>query len=130
MGYIRMDMMGAADVQRMMGYVGDMPQLATQALQAGADVLLPAMQDAAPIGPSGGTHIRDRLEIKIKGGAKPSALVGVWGEPVAYYVEYGHGGPHPAPAHPYMQPTADAHADEVLEAIMDTIDNYLAGAGL
>ena len=130
MGYIRMDMMGAADVQRMMGYVGDMPQLATQALQAGADVLLPAVQDAAPIGPSGGTHIRDKLEVKIKGGAKPNALVGVWGEPVAYYVEYGHGGPHPAPAHPYMQPTADAHADEVLEAIMDTINNYLAGAGL
>lgn len=130
MGYIRMKLEGANNINKMLGCVGELPGMAKQALQAGADVLLPALQDAAPIGPGGGSHIRDKLEIKIKGGAKPNALVGVWGEPVAYYVEYGHGGPHPAPAHPYMKPTVDAQEDAVLEAIMDTIDDYLAGAGL
>lgn len=125
MGYIKMKLEGANNIHKMLGCVGEVPGMAKQALQAGADVLLPALQDAAPIGPGGGIHIRDRLEVKIKGGAKPSALVGVWGEPVAYYVEYGHGGPHPAPAHPYMKPTVDAQEDAVTQAIVDAIDEYL-----
>lgn len=127
MGYARMDISGTDEVQRMLERVADVPQMAAQALRAGADVLLPIEQRNAPVGPSGGTHIRDRLEIKIRTGGKPSAYVGVWGEPVAYYVERGHGGPHPAPAHPYMEPAADEAEDEVTAAILDAIRQYLDG---
>ncbi len=37
-----------------------------------------------------------------------------WSEEDYYpaYVEYGHGGPHPAPAHPYVRPAFDARQDE------------------
>lgn len=33
------------------------------------------------------------------------------------YVEYGHGGPAPAPQHPYIRPAYDTKADEAYEII-------------
>ena len=48
----------------------------------------------------------------------------------AYYatpVEYGHGGPAPAPAHPFIRPAYDAKQDEayeiIREGLRDAIDN-------
>lgn len=40
----------------------------------------------------------------------------------AYYatpVEYGHGGPAPAPAHPFIRPAYDTRQDEAYEIIRD-----------
>ena len=40
----------------------------------------------------------------------------------AYYanpLEYGHGGPAPAPAHPYIRPAYDTRADESYEIIRE-----------
>ena len=124
MGYIRMSSQGSQEVDRMLGTLSEVPAIAAEAVQAGVNILLPAAQAAAPVGPTGGTHIKNRIEARTKG---PSAEVGVWDEPVAYYVEYGHGGPHPAPAHPYLEPTAEAVQDEVLEAVADVISQWLDG---
>lgn len=33
------------------------------------------------------------------------------------YVEYGHGGPSPAPAHPYIRPAYDTRQDEAYDII-------------
>lgn len=124
MGRITITSSGSGAVLTMLDKVAQAPEIAVQALQAGADVLLPEMKEAAPV--RTGEHIRDRLESRKKGGTKnPSVLVGVWGEPVAYYVEYGHGGPHPAPPHPYMKPTAEATEDDVVDAIMDVLEREL-----
>ena len=35
------------------------------------------------------------------------------------YVEYGHGGPGPAPAHPYVRPAFDTRQDEAFGIIRD-----------
>lgn len=35
----------------------------------------------------------------------------------AHLVEYGHGGPHPAPAHPFLEPAFNHHKDEAAEII-------------
>ena len=35
------------------------------------------------------------------------------------YVEFGHGGPGPAPAHPYIRPAYDTTEDEAYEIIRD-----------
>ena len=35
------------------------------------------------------------------------------------FVEYGHGGPAPAPAHPYIRPAYDTRADDAYEIIRD-----------
>ena len=45
-----------------------------------------------------------------------------WNEDYDYYpayVEYGHGGPGPAPAHPYIRPAYDATEDEAYAIIRD-----------
>lgn len=42
----------------------------------------------------------------------------------AYYappVEYGHGGPAPAPAHPFIRPAYDTRSDEAYEIIRDEL---------
>lgn len=128
MGYVRMDLTGSDDIRRALDALSEAPHVAVQALRAGAEVLLPVERAGAPVTPGGGTHIRDRLEIRVKtSGGKPVALVGVWGEPVAYYVEHGHGGPHPAPAHPYMRPAAEAAEDDVTRAILDVVNRWLEG---
>ena len=44
-----------------------------------------------------------------------------WSEEDYYpaYVEYGHGGPGPAPSHPYIRPAYDVTEDEAYELIRD-----------
>ncbi len=41
------------------------------------------------------------------------------------YVEYGHGGPGPAPAHPYIRPAYDTRQDEAYEIIREGLRNAL-----
>lgn len=41
------------------------------------------------------------------------------------YVEYGHGGPAPAPAHPYIRPAYDTRQDEAYGIIRDGLYNEL-----
>nr|DAL88697.1 MAG TPA: hypothetical protein [Caudoviricetes sp.] len=41
------------------------------------------------------------------------------------YVEYGHGGPAPAPAHPYVRPAFDTRQDEAFGIIRDGLLNEL-----
>ena len=46
----------------------------------------------------------------------------------AYYanpVEFGHGGPAPAPAHPFVRPAFDVKADEAFEAMKQTLRDEL-----
>lgn len=40
-------------------------------------------------------------------------------DPYAPPVEYGHGGPVPAPAHPFIRPAYDTRSDEAYEIIRD-----------
>lgn len=49
-------------------------------------------------------------------------------EKKAYYanpVEFGHGGPAPAPAHPFIQPAFDARAPEAYQEIKRVLDDAL-----
>ena len=50
-----------------------------------------------------------------------------WGEEDYYpaYVEYGHGGPGPAPSHPYIRPAYDVTEDEAYELIRDGLRDAL-----
>ena len=48
--------------------------------------------------------------------------IGVHRKEEAYYatpVEYGHGGPAPAPAHPFIRPAYDTRQDEAYEIIRE-----------
>lgn len=127
MGQIQVSVNGMGDVQDMIDHVVDTENsaLAEKALQAGADVLLNAMRDLAPVR-SDGRHIKNRLETRIKKGANGvEALVGVWDEPIAYFVEYGHAGPKPAPPHPYMAPAAEQAEDAAIAAVVAVLKGGL-----
>ena len=124
MGRISISAEGSQDVQRMLDAVEGLPEVAAKALEAGAQVLEPALKSAAPVRGSG-EHIRDRIEVRVKRGKDPVVQVGVWDEPVAYYVEHGHGGPHPASPHPYMEPTVEKEEDAVMAAILTVLEKEL-----
>ena len=46
-------------------------------------------------------------------------------EYVPAYVEYGHGGPAPAPAHPYIRPAYDTRQNEAYGIIRDGLLNEI-----
>jgi HK97 gp10 family phage protein len=46
----------------------------------------------------------------------------------AHLVEYGHGGPHPAPAHPFMRPAIDTTRQQVVAIIKQTVAEAVKGA--
>lgn len=123
MGRITMRVTGSAiaDIVTQLDAVGDLQVRAKAALTAGAEVMLPAMQAAAPVRGKG-EHIKNRLAYKVKSnGGNPVVPVGAWDAPVAYFVEYGHGGPKAAPKHPYLQPAAESVEDAVAKAITDEL---------
>jgi HK97 gp10 family phage protein len=47
---------------------------------------------------------------------------------IAHLVEFGHGGPHPAPPHPFMRPAWDSTKGQVLRVMADKIATGLAKA--
>lgn len=46
----------------------------------------------------------------------------------AHLVEGGHGGPHPAPPHPFWEPAVRAHATEAVEAMLDELAEEMEDA--
>ena len=45
-------------------------------------------------------------------------------------VEFGHGGPHPAPPHPFVRPAFDARVDEAYEKVKQELITALSARGL
>lgn len=63
--------------------------------------------------------LRDSISesgIKTERAGRKYILAGT-GVRYAHLVEYGHGGPHPAPAHPFLEPAYNHHKDEAAEII-------------
>ena len=82
--------------------------------------------------PRSGT-LRSALRIK-KGSRRRGARVtiGVHAESGAAYgvpVEFGHGGPHPAPPHPFVRPAFDARAEESYELLKQRLRTALDQRG-
>lgn len=46
------------------------------------------------------------------------------------YVEYGHGGPRPAPPHPFIRPAFDLKKDEAWNIIKQAVINQMNAKGL
>ena len=70
--------------------------------------------------------------VKKKSGKNHHITVGVhrkdWHDEKDYYpayVEYGHGGPAPAPAHPYIRPASDSTQDQAYEIIREGLREAL-----
>jgi HK97 gp10 family phage protein len=52
------------------------------------------------------------------------------GAPYANPVEYGHGGPHPAPPHPFVRPAFDSRGEEAYELLKEQLQAALDKRGL
>lgn len=63
----------------------------------------------------------------INGEEGPSVIVGVDRKkaPHAHLVEFGHAGPHGAPAHPYMRPAGSAARTLIITVIQNAITSIL-----
>ena len=58
------------------------------------------------------------IGIRKRGGA---VEVGAINSPVSHLVEWGHGGPKPAPPHPFVEPAAQSVEDQVVDAIAQVL---------
>lgn len=80
-------------------------------------------------------NLRSALRIK-KASRRRGARVTVGvhaaegGAPYANPVEFGHGGPHPAPPHPFVRPAFDARVDEAYEKLKEQLRTALDHRGL
>jgi len=124
MGHINFNVDAASmnDVVRQLDAVGNLGQHATKALTAGAEIVLRAAKESAPVRTGelkGALKIgrrkktRDRYAVEV-GTFYPEAAH-------AHLVERGHGGPKPAPAHPFLEPAVESTEDAVVDAIMEEL---------
>lgn len=128
-----------SDLQRMAAKAGG--EAADRALKAGARVILTEMKAQAQIDPKVrkgnllkslklGSIVTAMKEQRSKIGVKRIQLGAYEKEhgqiaPHAHLVEYGHGGPYPAPPHPFVRPSFDRRADEAYDEMRRVLRNEL-----
>ena len=81
------------------------------AMRAGAKPIIKVTKEKAPVGPTGNLskNIWGRLKVYKQSETAVIVIGGKWPKAAhAHLVEFGHGGPHPAPPHPFMRPAFDA----------------------
>ena len=123
-------------IEGMTSLVEDMSVMLTKMesnaiLEEGAQPLLEQMQQNASSNPK---QISGKLHnaLGVKAHASGTITVGVhrsdWSDEEYYpaYVEFGHGGPHPAPAHPFVRPAVDAKGNEALDNIKEKLRQALS----
>jgi len=106
------------------------PKAIKKALEAGAQPILSKIQANAPQGPTG--RLKDAIKagkVQKRGGSYFIKLGVIDGKtaPHAHLVEHGHGGPHPAPPHPFLRPAFDEAKDEGYALMRDTLADEMRG---
>ena len=133
---LREDIARMADLLRASGENGS--RACSWILQNAAQPVLEQMLHNASTDPKRrtGTLLRSikigRVVKKRSGGYR--VTVGIHrkdgGAAYGYPVEFGHGGPHPAPPHPFVRPAFDAKADEAYEKVKEQLKEALDHRGL
>lgn len=128
-----------SDLQRMAAKAGN--EASDRALKAGARIILTEMKAQAQIDPKVrkgnllkslklGSIVTAMREQRSKIGVKRIQLGSYEKKhgqiaPHAHLVEYGHGGPHPAPPHPFIRPSFDKRADEAYDEMRRVLRDEL-----
>lgn len=99
------------------------------ALTASAAPIYERMLQLAPVGKT--RKLKDAIKIANPKAGKQGRMVTIGvhqkdfgGDPKEFYpafVEYGHGGPHPARANPYIRPAYEAGKDEAYQILKDKL---------
>lgn len=128
MGKIYMDVsaIGLGEVFKRLDRINEIPQRSAKALTAGAKVVLRAAHDLAPVRTG---YLKSKLAIgrRKKTRDRHAVEVGIFGNDPGYahWVEGGHGGPKPAPAHPFLETAAEMTETEAIDAIMEALKKEL-----
>ncbi len=89
------------------------------------------IKEKAPLGPTGklkkSTYAK-ALPPTMTGSAVAFAGVRAKAAPHAHLVEYGHGGPHPAPPHPFIRPAWDGIKDEIRQDLAKEFGQNVEGS--
>lgn len=116
------DAAGINDVVRQLDAVGNLGRQAPKALNAGAEIVLRAAKENAPVRTG---ELKNALRIgrRKKTRDQYAVEVGTFYPDAAHthLVERGHGGPKPAPAHPFLEPAVESTEDAVIDAIMEEL---------
>jgi HK97 gp10 family phage protein len=96
-------------------------------LETPAKMLEDDIRARAPQGPTG--NLKRSIMSKVYDDyAAAVAIIGInYGVAHhAHLVEFGHGGPHPAPAHPFFRPAWDSNKNQILQdvkqGLIDAVD--------
>jgi len=109
--------------------VANVPQRATKALTAGAEIVLKYAKGIVPVrsgdlknnlGIGRRKKTRDRYAVEVGNFYANDPYA-----PHAHLVEYGHGGPHPAAPTTDLQPAAEMAEAEVINTIMEELTKGL-----
>lgn len=128
MGSIKfsVDAVGMQDVIRQLDNASELRGASRRALTAGAEIVLRAAQNLAPVRTGG---LKKALRVGRRASTMDTSQVEVgafYGEaPHAHLVEGGHGGPRPAPPHPFLQPAVEMTEADVIDAIMEELTRSL-----
>lgn len=89
-------------------------------------VLATQIRANAPRGRTG--NLRSAIYVARGPDIYPNVLVGFrWPRGAhAHLVEYGHGGPHPAPPHPFVRPAISSTKGQIQQIIRDGLGNIIA----
>ena len=132
MGYIRVDIDRGVlnDVMNKLGGIENIDNSTLlKGLEAGGTILLNAVKSNAPVRTGRmknairmNRHLGDRPYVDIRFSEKKKARGGAryW-----WLVENGHGGPKPAPPHPFMEPAINEVAGDAENAVVIAIADEL-----
>ena len=103
----------------------------TALLRKQAQLVRNRIREKAPRGPTGNLKAAAYASVLPPRVGQPAvAFAGIRPRkaPHAHLVEYGHGGPHPAPAHPFVRPAWDEMKDEVRRNIQEGLKKLVEGS--
>ena len=103
----------------------------TKLLLSQAKLVQARIKEKAPLGPTG--NLKKATYAIAYPETLSSSAVAFAGirpkkAPHAHLVEYGHGGPHPAPPHPFIRPVRDEMMPKVRENIAKELGKIIEGA--
>lgn len=102
----------------------------TKLLYEGAKTVRARIKQNAPKGPTGNLKkatYAAYLNPTLNHPAVAFAGIRPRKAPHAHLVEFGHGGPHPAPAHPFVRPAWDSVKASVMEKIQQGLKRVAEG---
>jgi len=103
----------------------------TKALLTAARKVRKRIKEKAPRGPTGNLKRAAYAKALPETMNRPTvAFAGIRARkaPHAHLVEFGHGGPHPAPPHPFVRPAWDSIKDEIKGDIARAFKQNIEGS--